>query len=114
MGRSQRNERALADVRTVYAHNQSLAQCRSWLMANLPTARLEAATSNAEAARLATEHEHAAAIASTYAGEIYELAGEGGYDGLTMFIVDQPEGAYLGIIVPTASVPTQPDPPAAE
>lgn len=68
------NERALADVRTVYAHNQSLAQCRSWLIANLPTARLEAATSNAEAARLATEHEQAAAIASTYAGEIYELA----------------------------------------
>ena len=47
-------------------------------------------------------------------GSMYELAGEGGYDGLTMFIIDQPEGAYLGVIVPTTSVPTQPDPPAAQ
>ena len=48
------------------------------------------------------------------AGEVFELVGEDGYDGLSMFIVDQLEGTHLGIIVPTASVPMQPDPPTAE
>ena len=35
-------------VQAVYAHNQSLAQCRGWLSTHLPTVKLEAVSSNAE------------------------------------------------------------------
>lgn len=63
----------LDDVRTVYAHPQSLGQCRIWMQSNLPKARIVSATSNSEAAQQAVEHKHAAAIGSIEAGEIYRL-----------------------------------------
>ncbi len=55
------------------AHQQALAQCRGWLEANLPDAEHVAVGSNAEAARLVSEDDTAAAIASDTAAEIYEL-----------------------------------------
>jgi hypothetical protein len=48
------------------------------------------------------------------AGHIIELVGEGGYDGLSMFVISQPVDPWLGIIVPTDTLPTQPEAPAAE
>ncbi len=61
-------------IRTVYAHAQALAQCHEWLNKNLPeqVARISV-SSNAEAARLAAEDSHAAAIASQAAAERYGL-----------------------------------------
>ena len=63
----------LENIRVILAHSQSLAQCRRWVGAHLPNAKLEAVTSNAEAARLTAQQPESAAIASSEAGEIYAL-----------------------------------------
>jgi chorismate mutase/prephenate dehydratase len=63
----------LAQVKRVYSHGQSLAQCREWLDSHLPNIERTAVSSNAEAARLATEEEGAAAIAGIAAAELYDL-----------------------------------------
>ncbi|MFT5450124.1 MAG: chorismate mutase/prephenate dehydratase [Gammaproteobacteria bacterium] len=65
------NAKALGDVRLVYSHQQSLAQCRKWLDANLPGVPREAVSSNAEAARLVADAPSAAGIASKTAGDTY-------------------------------------------
>jgi len=63
----------LNKVKLVRAHQQSLAQCREWLDANLPGIERVAVSSNAEAARLAAEDKGSAAIASDVSAEIYGL-----------------------------------------
>ena len=62
-----------AGITQVLAHQQALAQCRAWLEANLPNAAHIAVASNAEAARLVSETDGAAAIASETAAELYGL-----------------------------------------
>ena len=63
----------LGEIRTVFSHQQSLAQCRGWLDRHLPFVDRVAVGSNAEAARLAAEAEHTAAIAGSAAAELYGL-----------------------------------------
>jgi len=63
----------LDSIGTVFSHPQSLGQCQGWLNAHLPKAVRNPAASNAEAARLAAEHPHSAAIASRNAAELYDL-----------------------------------------
>ena len=43
---------------------------------------------------------------------LFELTGEGGYDGLSM-VASVSNRGILGIIIPTDTVPTQPEPPPA-
>ena len=62
-----------SSARTVYSHQQSLAQCRRWLDQNLLHAERVAVGSNAEAARLAAEDETSVAIASTEAASLHRL-----------------------------------------
>jgi chorismate mutase / prephenate dehydratase len=64
---------AVGDVKKVYSHAQSLAQCVEWLARHLPTVPRIAVSSNAEAARLAATEEGAAAIAGENAAAIYGL-----------------------------------------
>jgi len=45
-------------------------------------------------------------------GGFFDLAGEGAYEGLSMFITAAPEQGLQGMIVPSDIVPTQPEPPA--
>jgi chorismate mutase/prephenate dehydratase len=66
--------RELAQIRRVYSHQQSLAQCRHWLEQRLAGVELVAVSSNAEAARWARDEEGAAAIAGETAAEVYGLA----------------------------------------
>jgi chorismate mutase/prephenate dehydratase len=61
------------NVKKVYSHTQSLAQCQHWLARNLPGAEQIAVVSNAEAARLAARDVKSAAIASKTAAELYKL-----------------------------------------
>jgi len=61
-------------IKKVYSHQQSLAQCREWLDSQLPGVERIPVNSNAEAARLASIEEGAAAIASNAAAEIYNLS----------------------------------------
>lgn len=63
----------ISAVRRVRAHQQSLAQCRSWLDTRLAGCEQEAVSSNGEAARLAATQDGAAAIASRQAAEVYDL-----------------------------------------
>jgi chorismate mutase/prephenate dehydratase len=62
------------EIKRVYSHAQSLAQCNGWLTQNLPNVERVPVTSNAEAARRASEEAGAAAIAGEAAGERYQLA----------------------------------------
>ncbi len=65
--------RNLNDIERVYAHQQSLAQCKHWLASNLPHAEAVPVSSNAEAARRVRHAPDAAAIAGRHAAEVYGL-----------------------------------------
>ena len=67
------NENDLSLIRKVYSHPQSFGQCQAWLNAHLPHAERITASSNADAARLATEESFAAAVAGTQAAEHFKL-----------------------------------------
>ena len=125
LGRTGRIE----DIERVYAHPQSLAQCKAWLRANLPKAELVPTPSNADAARRARNADDAAALAGESAGHVYglktiagpandradnttrflvlgrELLPTCGHDrtSLLVFVKDQP-GALFGILKPFADV----------
>ncbi|MGR9114549.1 MAG: prephenate dehydratase [Gammaproteobacteria bacterium] len=60
-------------ITEVLSHQQSLAQCRSWLDSNLPHAKRTEVSSNAEAAKLASQSKSKAAIAGKLAAELYGL-----------------------------------------
>jgi len=69
MSRSKR----IGDVRKVYSHAQSLAQCQQWLARHLPGAQRHPVVSNAEAARIATRERGSAALGPKLAATIYKL-----------------------------------------
>ena len=60
-------------ISKVYAHQQTLAQCRQWLDAHWPNVERVAVSSNAEAARRIQGEWHSAAIAGEMAAERYDL-----------------------------------------
>ena len=60
-------------IHRIVSHQQSLGQCRNWLDQHYPGIERIAVSSNAEAARLATQEVGIAAIASKTAAEIYQL-----------------------------------------
>jgi chorismate mutase / prephenate dehydratase len=64
---------SLKGIEAVYAHPQALAQCQNWLNTHLPQAQRNAASSNAEGARLAATNPAWAAIASERAGSEFGL-----------------------------------------
>ena len=66
-------EESLEKVTRVHAHPQAFAQCREWLRAHLPSARLEPAASNALAASRVANEPGGAAIAARVAADVYEL-----------------------------------------
>lgn len=64
---------ALADVKKIYSHAQSFAQCHEWLNRNLPGVPRIPVESNALAASMAANETGAAAIAGEAAAERYQL-----------------------------------------
>ena len=66
--------RSAADVRTLAAFPVAAAQVRQWIAANLPTAELRPAYSNADAARQVAEGQADAAVASPLAVALWGLA----------------------------------------
>ena len=65
--------RELSQITKVFAHEQALMQCSSWLRENLGSVELIRASSNAVAATKATSDSQVAAIAGAEAAEIYGL-----------------------------------------
>jgi prephenate dehydratase len=61
------------DVRIILSHPQALAQCRHFLKENFKGAELRTTGSTSHAARLATEFEEMAAIASRESAQMYDL-----------------------------------------
>lgn len=81
------------EITIVYSHQQALAQCRAWLDTHLIKAERIAVSSNAEAARIASNEEHVAAIASSAAGELYQL------NNLASNIEDQPDNTTRFLVI---------------
>ncbi|MBC7202458.1 MAG: prephenate dehydratase [Pusillimonas sp.] len=63
----------MTGVRAVMAHPQALAQCQGWLGRHYPQLARDAASSNAEAARVASEDPSVAAIAGVAAAQAWHL-----------------------------------------
>ena len=80
------------NVEIIYSHEQSLAQCRTWLRTNYPGVQQQAVSSNAAAAKLVSESVGAAAIAGEIAAKPYNLVVkyrniEDSLDNKTRFLV---------------------------
>jgi len=93
------SETELGNITKVYSHQQSLAQCRRWLDANLPDAEHYAVRSNAEAVRIAKNEKGAAAIAGIMASELYEVP------VLCSEIEDEPNNTTRFIVIGKNEVP---------
>ncbi len=63
----------LAEVKRVYSHQQSLAQCRGWLNTHLPHAERIPVSSNGEASRLCAKDPESLSIGPKQAAKIYDL-----------------------------------------
>lgn len=64
---------ARAKIRKLFAHPQSLAQCRGWVQNHLPRVEIIETSSNARSAELAAKGKVTAAIAGILAAEKYGL-----------------------------------------
>ncbi len=60
-------------LRKLYIHPQTLAQCRNWLQKNFPSAEIIETSSNARSAELAAQDRQAGAVAGLLAAEKYKL-----------------------------------------
>lgn len=86
-------------IERLYSHRQSFAQCRAWLDSHWPAVERITVSSNAEAARLASQEEGAAAIAGDMAASLYGLAPAHGN------IEDRPDNTTRFLIIGTEAVP---------
>jgi chorismate mutase/prephenate dehydratase len=81
-----------SQIERIYSHPQALRQCRSWLNANTPRARLVECASTAEAAQRAKADAAGAAIAAELAARTYRLEVlrhklQDALDNITRFLV---------------------------
>lgn len=67
------NVQKLDEVRVLFSHQQSLAQCKRWVNTNLAGVRLVPVSSNADAAQRVCTEKYAAAISSEAAAREYQL-----------------------------------------
>lgn len=90
-------------ITKIYSHQQSLAQCREWLDANLPGVERVAVNSNADAAKRAANETGAAAISGEIAAEIY------GLKIINANIEDNPENTTRFLIISKQATPRSGD-----
>jgi len=88
LGRGKRSE-----VRRVCSKPQALSQCRNWLGKHLPDAELVSTASTADAALMAADDRHTAAVASEQAGVNHSL------DTLARNIEDNPDNVTRFAII---------------
>jgi len=63
----------ISQIKKLYAHPQSLGQCRGWVQARLPKVEIIETSSNARSAEFAAREKDSAAIAGMLAAEKYGL-----------------------------------------
>lgn len=80
-------------VKRILAHPQALAQCQGWLIKNYPNLVFDAASSNAEAARIASTDPAVAAISSKAAAKLWDL------QVVASVIQDQPQNRTRFLVV---------------
>jgi chorismate mutase/prephenate dehydratase len=80
-------------IKTIYSHQQSLAQCRAWLDTHWPNAERIPVNSNAEAARMVASRDDCAAIAGEIAAQHYQLR------TLASSIEDQPDNRTRFLVI---------------
>lgn len=90
---------AVSQIRRIYSHQQSLAQCRKWLDLHLPAVERVSVSSNAEAARRAVREPDTAAIAGDIAATTY------GLEILSENVEDEPDNTTRFLIIGEQSVP---------
>lgn len=86
-------------IKQIYAHQQTLAQCRQWLDAHYPGVERVPLSSNAEAARRICNEWHSAAIASDVAAAMYDL------EILYNNIEDNPENTTRFLVIGREKIP---------
>ena len=86
-------------ITRVYSHQQTLAQCRKWLDANMPTVERVAVSSNAAAAKRLEGEWNAAAIAGEMSAELY------GLEVIQRNIEDLPDNTTRFIIIGRQDTP---------
>lgn len=86
-------------ITCICAHQQALAQCRSWLERHWPLVEKKAVASNGEAARMAAQHPGIAAVAGDMAAESYQL------DKLAEHIEDYADNTTRFLIIGRDEVP---------
>ncbi|MDG1701617.1 MAG: prephenate dehydratase [Opitutae bacterium] len=64
----------LSEIKEVHSKDQALGQCREWLRRNLPNAELVESHSTASAVEIAAKRPEVAAIASSIAAELNDVA----------------------------------------
>jgi len=89
----------IAEIKIIYSHAQSLAQCNRWLAQNCPAAERVPVASNAEAARMAQAHAGCAAIAGRAA------AGHYGLSIVADNIEDEPNNTTRFVVISGQDVP---------
>jgi chorismate mutase / prephenate dehydratase len=62
-----------AQIKKLFVHPQSLAQCRAWIQNNLPRVEIVETSSNARSAELAAKEKNTVAIGGILAAEKYKL-----------------------------------------
>jgi chorismate mutase / prephenate dehydratase len=62
-----------AEIKKLFVHPQSLAQCRSWIATHLPQVEIVETSSNARSAELAAKTRHSAALGGALAAQRYGL-----------------------------------------
>jgi len=87
------------NVKRIYSHRQSLAQCREWLETNMPGVELHDVNSNAEAAKLASQDADTLAIAGETAAEIY------GLNILVRNVEDEPDNTTRFLVIGKRATP---------
>lgn len=83
----------ITSIKRIYSHQQSFAQCREWLNANMVGVERITVNSNAEAAKHAAQENDAAAIAGETAAELYHLK------SVAKNIEDDPENTTRFLVV---------------
>lgn len=90
---------SVESIDKIYSHQQSLAQCRAWLDRHLGQVQRIEVSSNAEAAKKASEDQTAAAIAGENAASLY------GLNILETNIEDEPGNTTRFLVIGNQVVP---------